>query len=99
MKISKIELSELKNNEIFQHLKNIAMEISCKYSQNISDINVEKVIFESDTSINVDFIIRSNSSSLLAEMNYLLSRKLSEEKNLLRLGSEFIPSFISFESK
>lgn len=87
------------NNKLANALKAIGVGICKKYLVDLSDINYEKVVFDNDTWININFVVDCIDQNQLSKLNIELSKELAKYTEFLNSDIEYIPSFTQGEIK
>ncbi|WP_131780275.1 hypothetical protein [Legionella bozemanae] len=63
------------------------------------DVSYEKVTFENDSWVNMNFLVDSIDPQELSQLNIQLSKELAKNKDFLNSEIEYIPSFTHGEIK
>lgn len=91
-----IELKELEHNSVFNSIMNVAEDIAYKFGVEIKDINLEKTIYDEDEEwIDINLVINTDDSSLLAQMNLKLSEVLAGNDEYLKSKIDLVPFFLA----
>jgi hypothetical protein len=100
---SKMELARVVAHEsedpIIDHLVSIGEVIARDNNLRIKNVVISREALNSESVVNIDFLVCDISPLRLAELNFYLSQALSKDEIYRQSEIEYIPSFCFYEEE